>query len=81
MYQYRSSCPTSSGTRAKHVETLLLSGFLGPSSEKEHTRLYFDADLGQYVEIPNEAILYSQQIPKESSLLGGAYVCSANNSG
>jgi hypothetical protein len=61
--------------------TLLLSGFFGPSSEKEHTRLYFDAGLGQYVEIPNKAILYSRQMPKESSLLGGAYVCSANSSG
>lgn len=58
----------------KHVETLLLSGFLGPSSEKEHTRLYFDAGLSQHVEIPNKAILYSQQMPSESSPLGGAYV-------
>jgi hypothetical protein len=58
----------------KHVETLLLSGFFGPSSEKEHTRLYFDAELSQYVEIPNKAILYSQQMPPAVSPLGGAYV-------
>src|SRR5262245_2376386 len=44
----------------KHVAALLLSGFLGPSSEKDHTRLYFDAQLSQYVEIPDQAILHSE---------------------
>ncbi len=58
----------------KHVEILLLSGFVGPSSEKEHTRLYFDPELSQYVEIPNKAILHSQQMGPETSPLGGVYV-------
>ena len=58
----------------KHVEVLLLSGFVGPSSEKEHTRLYFDPELSQYVEIPNKAILHSQQMGPETSPLGGVYL-------
>ena len=32
--------------------TLLLTGFLGASSEDGHRRLYFDAQLADYVEIP-----------------------------
>src|SRR5262245_21208502 len=58
----------------KHVATLLLTGFLGQSSEKEHTRLYFDAQLSQYVEIPDQAILHSEPIPNEQSPLGGVYL-------
>ena len=59
---------------AKHIETLLLTGFVGPSSEKEHTRLYFDPQLSQYVEIPNKAILYSQAMAPEASPLGAVYL-------
>jgi len=58
----------------KHVATLLLTGFVGRSSEKDHTRLYFDEQLSQYVEIPDQAILHSEPIPKEQSPLGGVYV-------
>lgn len=59
---------------AKHVETLLLCGFIGSSSEKNHTRLYFDAQLSQYVEIPDKDILYSQPLAPEASPLGAVYV-------
>jgi hypothetical protein len=54
--------------------TLLLSGFVGKSSEEGHTRLYFDPQLSDYVEIPNAAILHTQEIPKDQSPLGGTYV-------
>ena len=37
--------------------TVMLTGFLGASSEPEHTRLYFDPHLSTYVEIPDDAIL------------------------
>jgi hypothetical protein len=50
-------------------DALLLSGFVGASSEEGHTRLYFT--LEDYVEIPNDAILLAQEIPKEHSPLGG----------
>src|SRR4051794_12521678 len=59
---------------ANPPNTILLSGFLGASSEDGHTRLYFDAQLSSYVEIPNEGILHSQPMPAEQSPLGGSYV-------
>jgi hypothetical protein len=59
---------------SKHVETLLLSGYVGPSSEEDHTRLYFDPQLSQYAEIPNKAILYSQPLPPEASPLGAVFL-------
>ena len=52
-------------------DILILTGFVGTSSEKGHTRLYFDPQLSDYVEIPNDAILHSQEIPKDQSSLGG----------
>lgn len=55
-------------------ETLMLSGFLGASSEDKHTRLYFDAQLSSYVEIPDEGILHTQDYPADASPLGGSYV-------
>jgi hypothetical protein len=55
-------------------DTLLLNGYLGDSSEDKHTRLYFDAQLSSYVEIPEEAILHTQDYPSGSSPLGGSYV-------
>ncbi len=56
------------------ADALLLQGFLGASSEEGYTRLYFDPQLSDYVEIPNDAILHVQEIPKEQSPLGGNLV-------
>ncbi len=53
-------------------ETLMLSGFIGASSEENHSRLYFDAGLGSYVEIPNDAILHTEPAGDEG--LGASYV-------
>jgi hypothetical protein len=53
-------------------ETLMLTGFIGASSEENHTRLYFDAGLGSYVEIPNDAILHTEPAGDEG--LGASYV-------
>ncbi|MBI3650016.1 MAG: hypothetical protein HY231_03085 [Acidobacteria bacterium] len=55
-------------------DTLLLRGYLGESSEAEHTRLYFDATLSSYVEIPDDAILHEEDVPKEQSPLGESFV-------
>ena len=55
-------------------DTLLLAGWLGDSSLPNHTRLYFDPQLSNYVEIPDEAILHSQDQPAGSSLPGANYV-------
>lgn len=54
--------------------TLLLKGFIGASSEEGHIRLYLDTELSDYIEIPEAAILFSQDVPQEKSPLGGSYV-------
>ncbi len=54
--------------------TLLLKGYIGASSEEGHLRLYLDSELSDYMEIPEAAILYSQDIPKEKSPVGGSYL-------
>src|SRR5947209_338288 len=59
---------------AKPGETLLLTGFLGPSSEPNHTRIYEDATLENYVDVPDDAILHTEPLPKDLSPLGGSYV-------
>jgi hypothetical protein len=55
-------------------KTILLKGYLGESSEEGHTRLYLDAQLSNYVEVPDDAILHEQDVPKEQSPLGETYV-------
>jgi hypothetical protein len=52
--------------------TVMLTGYLGASSEEGHTRLYFDPNLSNYVEIPNDAILHTE--PAEEDGLGASYV-------
>lgn len=58
----------------KPHSTILLVGFLGKSSEKGHSRLYFDASLNNYVEIPNGGIIYKVKIPPAQSFLGASLV-------
>ena len=55
-------------------DTLLLSGWLGDSSLPNQTRLYFDPQLSNYVEIPDDAILHSQDQPAGPSLPGASHV-------
>jgi hypothetical protein len=55
-------------------DALLLTGYIGQSSEAGHIRLYLDAQFGDYVEIPEDAVLHALEIPKQSSPLGGSYV-------
>jgi hypothetical protein len=48
--------------------TLMLTGYLGASSEDAHTRLYFDPNLSNYVEIPNDGILHTQAAATDDGL-------------
>ena len=57
---------------ANPPKTILLTGYLGDSSEPGHTRLYFDAQLNSYVDIPNDAILHEEEI--SSTPPGQTYV-------
>lgn len=53
---------------------MLLTGYLGASSEEDHERLYLGPDLSNYVEIPKAAILYQAPLPKEQDSHGGVTV-------
>ena len=55
-------------------EMLLVTGFLGASSEPEHTRIYWDASLGTYVDVKTTDISHTEPLPKEQSPLGGSYI-------
>ena len=41
----------------------VMAGWLGASGEEGHVRLYLDATLSAYVDIPRDAVLYSEEIP------------------
>jgi hypothetical protein len=56
-------------------ETLMLSGYLGASSEEGHRRIYFDVQLNSYIEIPEDGILHIMDISSAQSPLCGSYVC------
>jgi hypothetical protein len=59
-------------TDPKNVpDVMLLTGYLGASSEEAHERLYLSPDLTNYVEIPNTAILHQAPLPKEQDAHGG----------
>ncbi|XCN71472.1 MAG: hypothetical protein Q3M24_14245 [Candidatus Electrothrix aestuarii] len=49
---------------------MLLSGFVGKSAEKDHTRLYLDAVLSNFYDIPDESILHQAQLPLQVNPLG-----------
>ena len=55
-------------------ELSLLQGWLGASSEDRHRRLYLDPELSQSLEIPEDAIVSTQELPRESNPLGGSLV-------
>ena len=48
---------------ANPPKTVLLRGYLGDSSEAGHTRLYLDAQLNSYMEVPDDAILHEEELP------------------
>lgn len=43
-------------------ETRMLTGWFGDSGEEGYRRLYTDAELNNYVDIPDDAILYSEPL-------------------
>jgi hypothetical protein len=55
-------------------ETLFLSGFVGASSQPEHTRIYSDASLSSYVDVNTSDIVHSEALSEEQSRLGGSYI-------
>jgi hypothetical protein len=58
---------------ANPPQTAMLTGYVGASSEPKHTRLYFEPGLSSYVEIPDDAILHTQDSGDPGGL-GGTHV-------
>ena len=54
-------------------ETRMLTGWFGDSGEDGYRRLYTDAELNSYVDIPDDAILYSEPL-KDVQPSGGVIV-------
>src|SRR5215831_3706359 len=59
---------------ANPPDAVLLVGIQGASSEAGHTRLYFDPQFSNYIDIPDNALLHSQDIPADQSPFGQSYV-------
>ncbi len=59
---------------SKSIQTVLLQGFLGPSSEPDHTRVYSDPSLAGYIDVPDSEVVHVESLPKEHSPLGGSYI-------
>lgn len=51
-----------------------LIGYLGRSSRPRHIRLYLTADLGEYVEIPEDAVVHKESIASGERPLAGSAV-------
>lgn len=62
------------GDPANPRQTLLLSGFLGASSDANLTRIYSDETLENYIDIATEDIVHTEPRPKSDSPLGGSYI-------
>jgi hypothetical protein len=54
-------------------ETRMLTGWLGDAGEEGYRRLYTDAELNAYVDIPDDAILYTEPI-RDVQPSGGVFV-------
>src|SRR5438046_1109699 len=54
-------------------ETRMLTGWLGDAGEEGYKRLYTDAELSNYVDIPADAILYTEPI-RDVQPSGGVFV-------
>lgn len=57
---------------AKPPQVTLLRGYVGPGADKGNERIYFDATLRRYVDVPRDGILHMQTDP--SSKLEAQFV-------
>jgi hypothetical protein len=56
------------------VERLLVTGFVGASSEPHHIRIYWDATLTTYIDVEEVDIVHSEPLSQQQSPLGGSYI-------
>lgn len=58
----------------KIPSVVVISGYLTDSPDAEAIRCYYDPQLLWCVDVPKEAILHRESIPKSTSPLGGSYL-------
>jgi hypothetical protein len=56
------------------VDTILVTGFLGDSSEPENIRIYWDASMGSYIDTESADVVHTEPLPKDQSPFGGSYI-------
>lgn len=52
----------------------VIRGYVGESTEQNHTRVYLDVELRRFVDIPADSIVHSEEISPTVIPLGGMYV-------
>jgi hypothetical protein len=55
-------------------DTILVSGFLGDSSEPDHIRIYWDASMSSYIDTNAADVVHTEPLPKDQSPFGGSYI-------
>lgn len=58
----------------KIPSVMLLSGYLADSPDEKAIRVFFDLQLWWCIDIPKDAVLHREEIPKSTSWLGGSYL-------
>jgi len=60
---------------AKSADSVVqVQGFVGDSSEEGHFRLYADASLNNFVDIPERDVIHVEKMDAKESPLGGSYI-------
>jgi hypothetical protein len=62
------------GDPANPPEVAVLTGYPGASSLEGHIRVYLRVDLGEYVDIPADAVLHRLDVPAAQDPLGPVYL-------
>lgn len=59
---------------AKNPETVLLTGYVADGPDNQSIRVYLDPQLTQWVDVPVDAILHREEVPRTVSVLGGSHL-------
>lgn len=60
-------------------DAVVISGYVGDSTDPKMVRVYFDPHLQRAVDVPVDTILHREEIPRASSPLGGSYLWIASS--
>lgn len=55
-------------------DVTVVTGYIGTAAEDEFIRIYLDPQLQQSMDIPVDAIVHREEIPKTNSPLGGSHL-------